>query len=135
MIRVPQNSNARNRRHGFLEKLDHLASQLVVYESNSSDVATGPWDARHETALDRIVADQRHDRDRPCCLLHVRCYVAAIRKDYLGVESYQFRSQVRKPLSLAFRETVFDPDGLSVQHNRELAALRATARSDQSAAN
>ena len=123
MIRIPQHRHARNLRHRLLQKLEDFARQLVVDQRNPRHVSAGSSDARHQSALHRIVADQCYDRNRIRGVLGVRRDVAAIGKDQIGFELHQFCGERRKTLAFAVGVPVFDLDGFSIDVTERLQAL------------
>ena len=86
MIRIPQNGDAGCRRHRVFEQLDRLSSQLVVDPSDAGDVASRTPEARHEAALDRIVAHNHDDRNSRGRFLDDRGLLASERENNIWIE-------------------------------------------------
>ena len=91
-----------------------LASELQLHAGYAGEIATGPVDARDKPLLDRVVPAPENDRKSRggTCRANPR----GVGRDYnIDATANEIGHQLRQPIELVFRPTVFDDDILALE--------------------
>ena len=118
-------STATGRRgYQFTQKSQALGRQLGVEKVDPREIAARPGEARHQTKLDRIFANDEDDRDfRSCRLGRSRRRRPSGRSDHRSLAANQFGHKRRQSIDLILGPAVFDCDVLALDIARVFQAL------------
>jgi len=102
--RIPKKANGCCLRHKFVQQSHPLGLQQIGQDVDAGDVSARSVKTLDEIGLDRVAADDEHDRDRGGRGFgRKRRRFAATRHEYVHLSPDQIRRQFRKPIVLAFR--------------------------------
>jgi hypothetical protein len=114
IVRINQHCHARRSRHQLTQELEPLGRELPREKVDAGQVAARSGEVGDKTKLDRVVTDHENDGNRRRCRLGCECGSnPAGRGDGADPSANQFRRQLRQPIKLILRPSVFDRDVLT----------------------
>jgi hypothetical protein len=117
---VIKHGDARDARHGLLEKGEPLGAEIRVDVGGARDVSAWPRQARDQPGADQVAGAADDDRDRAGRALERKGRGRALRDDDVGLRRHQLGGKGGKPGEIAVGMTIRDDDVLSF-HISELA--------------
>jgi hypothetical protein len=121
--RIQQHANRRCAGNDVVQQPETFGLQCRAKQADARDIASGPIEARDDAGVDRIDVGDENDRQRRGgCFCYLQC-VDADSNDCRNPATDQLGHQVRQPIVVAFRETIFDRNVLSLVISRFLQAL------------
>ena len=94
-----------------MQQFEGLWDQLHVEDGYARHISAGPCEALYEAKLDRVGAENKNDRDRPCrCLGGKRRWGGTTCDNHGHLTAHQFARQTWQTIIFALGPAVLDRD-------------------------